>query len=109
MALIDQANLAQDPTFVARVQMAMVQAALQIVGEDPGANTALSYYRQSLGIAALQRPAEMAPRFAWAVAANPAIGSTASDNDIQYTISTVWSDLAGVTSVNMPGGLPLAQ
>lgn len=108
MALIDQANLAQNPEFIARVQMAMVQAALQVVGEDPTENT-LSYYRQSLGLACLQRPTEMAPRFAWAVAANPGVTSAATDSDIQFTIATVWSDLAGVTSVNMPGGLPLAQ
>lgn len=109
MALIDQANLAQDATFVARVQMAIVQAALQIVGEDPGDDAGLSYRRQSLGVSVLQRPSDLADRFAWAVAANPVITASSTDNDIQYTITTVWNDIAGVTSTPMPGGVPLAQ
>lgn len=109
MALIDQATLAEDATFVARVQMAAVQAALQIVGEDGTGDPALSYRRQSLGITVLQRPVEMALRFAWAVAANPVITTDSSDSDIQYTVTTIWNDLAGVTSVEMPGGVPLAQ
>jgi hypothetical protein len=109
MALIDQADLAQDSTFLARVQMAMVQAALQIIGEDPGTDAALSYRRQSLGVTVLQRPAEMAPRFAWAVAANVAVTADSVDGDIQFTVATVWNDIAGVTSVDMPGGVPLAQ
>jgi hypothetical protein len=109
MALIDQANLAGDSAFQARVQMAIVQAALQIVGEDPGDDADLSYRRQSLGISVLQRPAEMAPRFAWAVAANPAITTDATDSDIQFTITTVWNDIAGVTSTALVGDVPLAQ
>jgi hypothetical protein len=109
MALIDQANLAVDPAFMARVQMAIVQAALQIVGEELGEDPDLSYRRQSLGINVLQRPAEMAPQFSWAVAANPAITTEATDGDIQFTITTVWNDIAGVTSTPLVGGVPLAQ
>jgi hypothetical protein len=108
VALLDQATLAQDVTFVARVQMAIVQASLQIVGEDPGTDADLSYRRQSLGINVLQRPSEMAPRFAWAVAANPAITTDATDNDIAFTVTTVWNDIAGVTSTPMVGNVPLA-
>jgi hypothetical protein len=109
MALLDQANLAADTTFIARVQMAIVTAALQIVGEDPGSDVDVSYRRQSLGINVLGDPAGHAARFAWAVASNPVITADATDSDIAYTITTIWSDLAGVVSVPMPGGVPAAQ
>ena len=34
--------------------------------------------------------------FAMAVAANPAITAASSDGDLEFTVITVWNDLAGV-------------
>lgn len=98
MALLDSAELASDGTFRARVQTAIVAAALDIVGEDASANEAASLRRQSLAVHVLNGPDNFVSRFAWAVAANPAITPDSSDNDLAYTVTTVWSDLAGVVS-----------
>lgn len=98
MALLDSAQLASDGTFRARVQTAVVAAALDIVGEDATANEAASLRRQSLAVAVLNAPDNFVGRFAWAVAANPAITPDSADGDLEYTVSTVWSDVAGVVS-----------
>lgn len=98
MALLDQAELASDGTFRARVQSAIVAAALEIVGEDASADEAASLRRQSLAVAILNAPDNYVGRFAWAVSSNPAVTTDSADGDIAYTISTVWSDVAGVVS-----------
>lgn len=100
MALIDQAQLASDGSFRARVQVALVAAALDIVGES--SDTPSSYARQLLGLKILTDPDSMTPRFTWAVVANPAISAESSDNDIAYTITTVWDDVAGVLTATKP-------
>lgn len=100
MALIDQAQLASDGTFRARVQVALVAAALEVVGES--ADTPSSFARQTLGLKVLTDPDTVTPRFAWAVVANPAITADSSDNDIAYTITTVWDDIAGVLTATKP-------
>jgi hypothetical protein len=100
MALYDQAQLASDGVFRARVQVALVAAALQVVGED--STTPSSYERQVLGVKVLTDPDVMTPRFAWAVAANPAVTADSADDDIAYTITTVWDDVAGVLTAEKP-------
>lgn len=98
MSLLDSAQLASDGEFRARIQVAAITAAKDVIGEE-ATDDAVSLRRQSLAFAVLSSPDYLTNRFAWAVASNPAMGPDATDSDIQYTVNSVWSDLSGVFSV----------
>lgn len=99
MALADQATLARDETFRQRVAVAAVIAATQIAGEARQDGDYDAYYRAREGLAVdvLSNPEGFAIRFAYAVAANPVITADSNDGDLQYTVNSVWDDVAGAT------------
>lgn len=103
MAFTDQMTLAVDQTFKDRVTMAALIAAQQIASEAVAANQ-LQYHtqRQNLAFAVINDPTGMASRFAYSVAANPAITSESSDSDIQFTVNSNWDALAGIPSSLKP-------
>jgi len=51
--------------------------------------------RRALAINVLGDPDHYAVRFAWLVVANPAIGYTSTDGDIQFTVNSSWDAVAG--------------
>jgi hypothetical protein len=103
MAYTDQLALLSDQTFRDRITMAMVTAALNVQGEAETADSPTFYAKRSaLAVGALTSPSMFADRFVWAVAANPAINADSSDSDIQYTVNSVFSDLAGVMASEGP-------
>lgn len=106
MAFSDQAALVQDTDFRNKVQVAIVAAALDVVGEArPGeASGFFAFYnkRHDLGVAILNDPKVYLDRFAWAVAANPAITATSGDGDVAYTVNSVFGDIAGVSVGELP-------
>ena len=76
MAYLDQANLANDPSFKARVQAAMIGGALTIQGE---ASTVAGHYRRvSLSVLILNNPAAYAALFVQSVATDPSVISDAT-------------------------------
>lgn len=86
-SLSDQAALAADLTFQARVRLALVAAAAAVAGEAVGAFGQEHYNkRQRLAYAALNSPDSQVARFAYAVATNatvaggygPPVGITSS-------------------------------
>jgi hypothetical protein len=98
MAFSDQAALAVDAAFQAKVRVALVTAAVDVMGEDKtGMSDAKYGKRQALAYAVLQSGgASQTERFAWAVAANVAVSSGSTDSDIQFTVNSVWDDMSGV-------------
>lgn len=97
MAFTDQATLADDPAFRAKVRVATVTAAKDILGEAKGGFSDTKFgKRQSLADQVITNSGSFVDRFAWAVAASPAISAGSSDSDIQFTVNSVWDDLAGV-------------
>lgn len=108
MSFLDTAALTRDGEFQERVQVAVVAAALDILGEDPGTSPQASTKRQMLAHRALLDIGSAYGAFTYAVAANPTVVATFADNgrssaaipdgDIAYVVSSVWNDIAGVTS-----------
>ena len=124
MAFLDQWKLAMCTTpdapclqadvddclpFRSRVQQAMVKVATDIQGEAPTASPATDNKRAALADNVLgtqvvgEPPVGMSgselwlDTFALAVTSNATITSASSDNDIEFQITAVWNDIAGVT------------
>lgn len=99
MAFTDQAALAVDTTFRSKVRVAVMTAAVQIMGEShSGLEDQHFNKRQSLAyqviLSAGANP--YLDMFAWAVVTNTAITSSSTDSDIQFTVNSVWDDVSGV-------------
>ena len=86
--------LAGRPEFVARVRAAMVTAAVS-VGTEAEDNTEHGRLRRALSVNVLQNPDLWAPQFARAVATNVAVTIDSTDNDLQFTVNSRWSAMAG--------------
>ena len=100
MSFAEQFNLAMMPTFVARVQAAMVKSAIAVSSEDP--ETPAYVTRVQWATQVLRDPAHYATRMAFGVAANPVITAESSDDAIEFTISSVWNAYAGVVTMSAP-------
>lgn len=98
MTYASAATLAADAAFQARVRVAIVTAAVDVMGESKtGLSDTVFDKRQALAHAVLNDSAGYLDRFVWCVVANVAISSASTDSDIQFTVNSVWSDLSGVT------------
>lgn len=94
MALSDMTDLATWAPFVRKVTAAALTAAVDVGAEEfDGTNYKLQ--RRALVKAVLEDPTLWGSRFAYAVAQNPAITFASSDNDIQFTVNSVWDAMAG--------------
>lgn len=99
MAFVDQVALVNNAEFRDRVRLAVVTAALQISGGPSSGDPDYDSRAEGLAYSALNAPEQIGDRFVWAVAANPAITLNASDNDIQFTVNSVWGDVSGASLV----------
>lgn len=95
-ALEDAYTLTRVSSFVERVEAAVVKAAVDVAAETPDASER-SRLRRALSARILENRdgVNYAARFALAVAVNPVITKTSSDNDIQFTVNSVWDAMAG--------------
>lgn len=99
MAYADQAALAADVAFQAKVRVALATAAVQVMGESKSSMTDEKFgKRQDLAYQVLIAGASgvWLEAFVWATVANAAITSGSSDGDIQFTVNASWDDLSGV-------------
>lgn len=98
MAFTDQAALAEDSTFRTRVRVALMTAAKDVMGEEQTYSDAQYGLRQALAdeVIAAAGGGAVLERFVWLVITNPAITGESSDNDIQFTVNSLWDDAAGV-------------
>lgn len=94
MTLVSQGDVASQPSFQARVQQAMVAAAIAIQFEASTTtdHTNRSNYAQKV----LQQPNVFAPIFAIAAVSDGVTDNTATDAALATRISAIWSALAGV-------------
>jgi hypothetical protein len=97
MGLIDITDIAENQDFQKKVKGAMIKTAVLIVGElvIEGKET-LGSKRHNLGVEILNSPNSKITPFSYAVAANPAINVNSVDGDIEFTVVTVYNDIAGV-------------
>lgn len=104
-----QFDLTKNHSLRQRIRMATVQAAFNVLGETQGTIPAAAYTkRQDLAVRVIKTAGlgtpddDIARMFVWAVCQNAAITSPdATDNDIEFTVSSVWSDCAGATGTDL--------
>lgn len=99
MAFADQAALADDDAFRARVRVALMTAAVDVSGESVGGMSATKYAKRQILAYEVLKSAAGGPHleaFTWGVAANPAVTSGSNDGDIQFTVNSLIDDMAGV-------------
>ena len=97
MTLATQYALARSPDFMARVAIAMIQAAIAISNESSAVNNHALRARHAARV--LNEPEHFAPGFALGVASNPAITAESSDSDIQFTVNSNWDAFAGTSAL----------
>lgn len=101
MAFIDKAELGLDPTWRSRCQVAALIAAADVSAEDvatPGHNIRAAYATKYTN-----QSATMSGPVAMAVASAPGItGADATDQDIQFTINSIWDLLSGNNQSGTP-------
>lgn len=90
-------ELYESEAFQKRVQMLSLQSATQIIGEDLSTFSAAQVAkRHDFAMKVLEDPNHCADIIARVCAAQGTLTSESNDGDIQYTINTIWNDLAGV-------------
>lgn len=94
-------DLAEHPGFVRRVRPAMVKAAIA-VGNEQNDESQRALMRRALAQNVLLDGGVWAARFAWALAANPAITLESSDSDLEWTVASVWDAIAGADPAPEP-------
>lgn len=94
MALTDMNDLAVYPPFIRRVSAAAVSAAIA-VGAESFDGSQYKLARRALVTKVLEDSPLWGSRFAYAVASNPAITIASSDNDIQFTVNSMWDAMSG--------------
>jgi hypothetical protein len=89
-------SLANISSFKERVYAAVVKAAVDVAAEAADASER-SRLRRALSARILENRegTDYATRFAVAVATNSVITQSSSDNDIQFTVNSVWDAMAG--------------
>lgn len=94
--LVEIYSLANISSFKERVYAAAVTAAVQVAAETPDASER-SRLRRALSARILENREgiDYASLFAIAVAANPVITQASLDNDVQFTVNSVWDAMAG--------------
>lgn len=93
MTLATQVAAATDPVFVALVQQAIVEAAVNISSEGP--TVADHAHRVELARSVLNSPAGFAPNFAQGVASQ-GLDKTSSDAAISNAVAAIWNAYARV-------------
>lgn len=90
--LDEQRILITDESFVGRVMMATQKAADDVINEDAG--TAEHDIRLALANDIVLNPWANADLFAIGVARNPVITAVSTDNDILFTVNSLYSKMA---------------
>jgi hypothetical protein len=100
MSFDDSVEIVTDRRFRQRLRLGMTKVALAIIGEtvDVGLE-ARAGKRHALAelILTPEQVERQIERFAWATVTNPVITKDSPDNDLEFQISAVFDDLAGVT------------
>ena len=98
--LLEQADVAEDETFVRRVRQSMIKVASDVANED--GNTANHAARVEFAKAVTSYPTHWARSLAFAVANHwatgnddPAADPILSDSTVEFQVSAVWNTYAG--------------
>lgn len=97
MGFSESAALAKAEPFRERVRCAVVKSAIAIMAEEPSGLGAKDEKRGILATRILQdAAASLLDAFCYAVVHNVAIDANSPDNDIEFTVNSVFDAIAGV-------------
>ncbi len=94
MSFLSQSNLIKDADFVARVTHAAIKSAVAVQAE--AANTVGHTKRTDFALQVLHSSQVYGPLMAQGVVTNVAITAASTDNDIEFTVNSLWNAFAGV-------------
>lgn len=98
MALTDLFTLANDVTFRQKLRIAVCKTALNVAGETPSNSFARDEKRNQLAVAILSDgAAAKLEAFAYAAASFGSLTAVSTDSDIEFVVSSIFNDLAGVS------------
>lgn len=100
MAAIDNYNLSQDETFIKKCETLLLKSANAISGEQPlpgGTYPEDVVVKRGILCSNIYRsPVEWGKIFARVCAAQGTLSTSSTDNDIEFTINSVFNDVAGI-------------
>lgn len=91
MTLLEQYELATDVPFVRRTQQALVKSAIALLN-NPSTPEGVAEFCGHV----LRAPGPHAQNMAFGVATNPVITAESSDSDLEWTVNSMISAMAGV-------------
>lgn len=94
MTLLSQATDATDPDFVARVTQAAIKSATDVMAE--AANTVGHTLRTAYAQQVLKSSHIFGPLMAQGVVSGALVTPASTDNDIQFTVNSLWDAYSGV-------------
>lgn len=96
MTLAEQNTLSANETFQAKVRGALVEAAVAVMAEDT--STTGHAIRKAYAVAALGNPVDAGKLMTYGVCTNASIAAdgSATDNDIKFTVNSMFNAYAGV-------------
>ncbi len=100
MTFLERSELANDGEFYHKVKLAMIKAAVAVAAESDSGKVAYDI-RQGYATRLLNDPDSRVRAFCFAVVTNVAITASSSDNDIEFTINSLFNPFAGVTSAQV--------
>lgn len=99
MAYVDDIATATHDIFRGRVRVAAVKTAVAVANEAESGDPRRDGLRNTLATNVLNDPLAYTERFTWAMLTNgtvAAAGINATDNDLDYVMTTIWDAVAGV-------------
>lgn len=99
MSFLTQSALAAETDFRAKVKIAMFKAAIAVMAEDVGTKTAEEYSKRCSFASNILRAYSntLLDEYANAIVTNGTITSLSSDNDIEFTVNSMFNAMAGVS------------
>jgi len=97
MAFTDQITLADDATFRGRVRQALVTAAINVMAED--SQTANYVARRAYATRVLHSATLEAQSVTYGIVTNGAITDQSTDNDIQFTVNSMFDAYAATPGI----------
>ena len=95
MSFSEQVTLAGNDELIRKVQQALIKSAIAVAAES--AETKSHDQRRSFAQAVLMEPQRWARLVVLGVVTNPSITAESKDNDIEFTVNSMWDAYAGVS------------
>ncbi len=92
-------SLAHDGQFLNKIAIAVKKVALMVVGEAASGNVTIDDKRHAFGVQVLNGDANV-QLISENTVAQGTLSQVSTDADIEFTISSIWNDLSGVSSVD---------